>query len=308
MNMVIIGRGSIGLLLAHFCQNQHISVSNRQVLPLAQVDNFTFSNLLGKSEQHAYMIADAQCLANADVIICCVKSYNVKHAISNLLGSISEHTPIILAHNGMGVNEELQSLAIANPIMGLLTTMGAKRLAPHHVIHTGQGVNQLGLINASGETSLVKQKITAILETFSRSLPNFEYEPRVQKFAYFQWQKLAINCAINGISARDNIKNGELSHNVYKQEIQAIIAELVKVAEQVAIKLEVNALLKRVYMVIELTANNSSSMREDIVNQRKTEIEYINGYISKLGRIHAIATPANSKIYQQVIQLTRDFI
>lgn len=42
-----------------------------------------------------------------------------------------------------------------------------------------------------------------------------------------------------------------------------------------------------------MTAATSASMREDILHDRKTEIDYINNYIVKLCRKHNIATPFN---------------
>lgn len=326
MNIVIIGRGAIGLLLAHIFKNNDISFKVRQSPTHINADTFSFTNILGKSEQQQYQIADQQELSKADVIICCVKSYDVKVAIASLIGKISGNIPILLAHNGMGVSEELAALPIQNPIFGLLSTMGARRLSQNHVIHTGLGKNQIGLIRSatqihdtltydtllSGSPAMVGKHSARFtkapcytIKALGKCLSRFEYSP---KFTTLQWHKLAVNCAINGLTAIHNIANGALTNLTYRSTIEEIIAELVMVANRENITLKTSTLLNEVYEVVNLTAANSSSMREDINNRRRSEIDYINGYIIALGRKHSIATPANLSIYNQVKQLTDNFI
>lgn len=54
------------------------------------------------------------------------------------------------------------------------------------------------------------------------------------------------------------------------------------------------ALFQEVQRVARLTAANWSSMHSDLKNRRgSTEIDYINGYISALGRGYNIDTTAN---------------
>uniref|UniRef100_A0A7S0GM20 Ketopantoate reductase C-terminal domain-containing protein n=1 Tax=Proboscia inermis TaxID=420281 RepID=A0A7S0GM20_9STRA len=52
--------------------------------------------------------------------------------------------------------------------------------------------------------------------------------------------------------------------------------------------------------VIHQTKDNSCSMREDVKNGRKTEIEYLNGYIVECGRNFNVPTLVNSDIRDQI--------
>jgi 2-dehydropantoate 2-reductase len=44
-------------------------------------------------------------------------------------------------------------------------------------------------------------------------------------------------------------------------------------------------------------------MRCDVLANRQTEIDYINGFIDRLGKKHNIATPENTRLWRQVQNL-----
>ena len=51
---------------------------------------------------------------------------------------------------------------------------------------------------------------------------------------------------------------------------------------------------------MELTANNYSSMQQDITHNRETEISAICGYISQQGKLHGIPTPYNDELLAKI--------
>jgi 2-dehydropantoate 2-reductase len=60
------------------------------------------------------------------------------------------------------------------------------------------------------------------------------------------------------------------------------------------------ALQKQVYDVGALTARNSSSMRQDVVAGRKTEIEYINGFVGRAAEALELECPVNARVVGMV--------
>lgn len=48
-----------------------------------------------------------------------------------------------------------------------------------------------------------------------------------------------------------------------------------------------------------------SSMYQDITSNRKTEINFLNGLIVKLGKKKHIPTPTNKEIYDKIQKITR---
>ena len=67
-----------------------------------------------------------------------------------------------------------------------------------------------------------------------------------------------------------------------------------------SIPVEKSTLESTVYQVINATAENFSSMKQDIHYQRKSEIDFITGYLLKQAKIHNIKAPENQALYTQI--------
>jgi 2-dehydropantoate 2-reductase len=118
--------------------------------------------------------------------------------------------------------------------------------------------------------------------------------------AYKQWLKLAINCVINPITAWYDIDNGLVNEAKFTDKIEKLLVEIVAVAKTQGVVLDKDELESTVQKVALTTAKNCSSMRCDILAKRKTEIDYINGYIHQIGQKNALATPENTKMWQAI--------
>ena len=130
------------------------------------------------------------------------------------------------------------------------------------------------------------------------------------------WSKLAINCSINAITAISGRTLGEvLKKNFGKELFFSIYKETIDVATELGIKLEKikidpyilyssekTSFYKKciqVLLINQIAKNYSSiypSMLQDIKKGKKTEIEYLNGYISSLGKKLGISTPINDEM------------
>ena len=120
-----------------------------------------------------------------------------------------------------------------------------------------------------------------------------------------QWLKLAVNCVINPITALNNIFNGEVNSPEYSSLIKDILVEVVAVSKSQGINLDLTTLIQTVVDVAKATAKNQSSMLCDVQKQNKTEIDFINGYIHRLGEKMQIETPVNTRLWQEVKALTK---
>ncbi len=81
---------------------------------------------------------------------------------------------------------------------------------------------------------------------------------------------------INPLTAIWNCPNGELRH--HPQEIMQICEEVAAVIEREGHHTSAEDLRDYVMQVIDATAENISSMLQDIRALRHTEIDYINGF------------------------------
>jgi 2-dehydropantoate 2-reductase len=316
-NIVVVGQGAMGLLWYH-----HLSQVNNSNNALDNANEKMSISLLAsnqgslsENEQKAakykftaYQQQQAKTfpltyskavdIAAADIIILCLKSFNIASAIKKIARNIPPHCLIILAHNGMGTLEDVLSLLPCQQvILAMLTTHGCLRHAPLAITHTGLGQSDIGLL--SGElSSAVQQELSRRLND---ALPRVSFH---QDIVQKQWLKLAINCVINPITAVNNIENGDVNNPCFSKQINQLLTEIINVSKAESINLVLNNLEVIVREVAKATAKNSSSMRSDVLAGRSTEIDYINGYIHSVAKKHNIATPENTRLWQQVLNLS----
>jgi len=297
MNIVIIGQGAIGLLWYHQLSknpSNQLSIVCSPRSKLAPLET-TFTDIDKQISHNPLTIANKPAVRNAELILLCVKSYQLESALRPLLKQINVSTTIIFCHNGM--NDFSQSTPLPQPCYTLLTTHASKIVQPFHAQHTGLGHSDLGLIAGSIKASTQKE----LLSTLASALPSLTLSQNIKEK---QWLKLAINCVINPITAIDNVENGQLLNDKYNTLIDKLLSEVILVAAYENVKFEFNDLQEKVMQVVKNTAQNCSSMRSDILQQRKTEIDYINGYIVNLAESVGISVPENEKLVQQVKMLT----
>ncbi|GAL11326.1 2-dehydropantoate 2-reductase [Vibrio astriarenae] len=77
--------------------------------------------------------------------------------------------------------------------------------------------------------------------------------------------------------------------------------------EAEGIAIELNTLQSKVDDVVRLTANNLSSMQQDISHQRRSEIDYITGYLLARARAHQLELPYNQALYNDIQRLEKIF-
>ena len=99
---------------------------------------------------------------------------------------------------------------------------------------------------------------------------------------------------INPLTALFDVCNGEILRLPdYHHVANRIVEEGIQVASCCNIQLDFDECMRRVHWVAEQTAGNVSSMLSDVRKQCKTEIDFINGYIVKMGKQFELKTPVN---------------
>ncbi|NQZ21109.1 MAG: 2-dehydropantoate 2-reductase [Colwellia sp.] len=305
MHTVIVGQGAIGLLCYHRLSvanstNGHDSVS---LWPSksTKYSSYSFQELNAKAEKFPLNIAGKGELSNARLIIICVKSYQVKSALQSIHHLIADKAVIILTHNGLGTFEEVNYLLKPKQcLLTLLLTQGARKIADYHIEHTGMGNSDLGRI--IGQLPPTKQH--QLVDYLQEGLSQVYWHENIQQA---QWRKLTINCVINPLTALKDIPNGDINQHVYQEKVRLLISEVVQVAAKEEVTLSKNSLLKLINTVARNTENNTSSMRADIMAKRRTEIDYINGYVHRLGEKHQVATPNNTQLWLDIKALEDGF-
>lgn len=225
-------------------------------------------------------------MAKSELLLVTLKAWQVSDAVRTLASTLPVTSPILLIHNGMGTIEELQN--IQQPmLMGTITH--AARRDGNIIIHVANGTTHIGPAREQdGDYSYLADILQGVL-------PDVAWHNNIRAE---MWRKLAVNCVINPLTALWNCPNGELHHHT--DEINAICEEVAAVIEREGYHTSADDLRYYVEQVIDSTAENISSMLQDVRAMRHTEIDYITGYLLKRARVHGLAVPENSRLFEMV--------
>ncbi|MFV0478039.1 MAG: 2-dehydropantoate 2-reductase [Parahaliea sp.] len=223
------------------------------------------------------------------------KAVDVSRAILNIAHRLSPQTEVVLLSNGMGFADELKSrLPYLNPVFGT-TTDGAYRKDGWHIIHAGNGSTHLG---RAGQTVA-----PAWFEPWRKGLGNCQWTPTIDTLL---WRKLAINCVINPLTAIHRCHNGQLiDRPALAMQVHLLCQELSGIYQSLGQHEAARELEQQVLCVIRATANNRSSMLQDITAGRPTEIDYITGFVVAQAQAKNLAAPLNEALLTKVKALHR---
>ncbi|NQX88070.1 MAG: 2-dehydropantoate 2-reductase [Halioglobus sp.] len=287
----IIGAGAIGCLFA-----DALARYGCEVTLILRPDSAT-------GERTVIVENDATCSAHAlntvspkksgsiERLLVTTKAYDVQEAVASVAARVTQNGFVILLANGMGFAEQVKTAWPRLDLYCGITTEGAYRLGPQHIRHAGFGETRIG---QSGMLSA-----PAWFTHFQHAVDNCSWDGALQTAL---WTKLAVNCIINPITALHGCRNGDLASNPrLATEVAMLSDEVARVCLAAGFSAVAAGLAKTLHEVIAATAKNRSSMLEDVLAGRPTEIGYINGYLLQVAHQHGIDTPHNRALLDKVL-------
>lgn len=283
----VLGAGSIGSLFAAYLQRAAIAVT---LLPRQANDNGSRTIDHGPaSGQYSFELSLPFEANPIDKLLVTTKAYDVATALQAIKHRLHADCAIVLLVNGMGFQEELAALNLPGKLYFATTTEGAFRVDRNHLTHAGTGITKIG---CEGEEP------ADWYTDWKAAVPNCQWDTEIDSAL---WLKLAINCAINPLTALENCRNGKLSDSAkLRDRVVTLCTEIAVVAKAVGHHAIAAGLEQKVLDVIRGTSNNKSSMLQDLSSGRPTEIDYLTGYLVTLADELDIAVPANRQILAEI--------
>ncbi|SES95929.1 ketopantoate reductase family protein [Thorsellia anophelis] len=304
MEITVIGAGALGKIWLHyFALKDHFIHSWIKDKNASQI-SYTICDL-GKIQTEVTCKAnDLVELQKAEIVLLTLKAFSIVSALQESLPFIKKNTPIIVLHNGMGISEKISALFPdrQHQIYYGITTQAAY-IEGKTVIHAASGITHIGQLPVINNGKYSSHPLDSnLLKTLNKSLPHVKWTDNIKSQ---QWHKLAINALINPLTVKYQCKNGELLN--YRAEIEGLALELTLLFEKLTRVGELFSdervdLFENALDVIEKTSNNYSSMYQDYVGERPTEIDYITGYILRVAEQLNINMPLHNALYQCVNQ------
>jgi 2-dehydropantoate 2-reductase len=224
-----------------------------------------------------------------DLIILTVKSYDTESAMGVIKDIINLNTAVISLQNGLDNEVKIAKVIGEERTLGGVTSHGLTSMEPGHVHHAGVGETKVGELD--GDDSERIKKIALALSSVGIET---EISQDINKEI---WIKGIVNAGINPLTSLTGLKNGYLLKIPYlEQLLEDTCQECIEVAKGEGLDLADCDAIEKTKTVARLTAENRSSMLQDLDRGRKTEIDSINGRIVEIGGKHAIDTPINSTL------------
>ncbi len=290
MKIVIVGPGAMGILLAASLAKTGEEIwlldKNKERAEIISKQGLTVEGISAIKTQVIVTANPAQ-VGIADLIIICVKSYDTKEAIKLAGGLVSQNSQVLTLQNGIGNVEIISEVVGSDKVIGGVTNEGATWLGAGHVRHAGRGETVIGRLDG---------KIPASMRSIREILNKAGFETRISKdIKGILWSKLIINVGINALTGITRLNNGKLlEFEGTRKILRDAVTEATKIAKRKKIKLIYDDPLAKVEAVCEATSANVSSMLQDILRKRRTEIDFINGVIVRQAQELGIPAPVNS--------------
>ena len=296
MKIVIVGAGALGTLLAALLSKTKSDIwileKDKARANVLSRDGITVEGLSNFKAQ-VKATTDHEEIGAADLVIISVKSYNTKEASLCAKPLISDNTAVLTLQNGIGNIEVISEVAGAERVLGGVTNLGATLLGTGKVRYAGKGETTIGRMD--GQMPVVTRSVR---EIFNKAGLDTKISRDIKGVL---WSKLIINAGINALTALTRLPNGKLvEFEGTRKLMREASAEAVKVAKRKRIKLIYDDPLAKVEAVCEATSANISSMLQDILKKKRTEIDFINGVIVRHGQELGVPVPVNSMLVDLV--------
>jgi len=296
MKIVIVGAGAMGTLFTAFLartgEEVHLLDKHPERVKIIKRKGIKVSGAsrLEVPGSKLQVTSKSEKIGIADLIIIFVKAYATADVAEKIRPLVGKNTSILTLQNGLNNINALIKFFGKEEIFGGTTAQGATYLGAGEVFHAGKGETIIGAMSREQRTK--SEKISKI---FNRAGIETKVTDNLESAI---WSKLVLNSAINPLAALTRRKNGDLVKEKNLCNLLCVIAlETSKVAQAKGIKLLYSNPERKVIESCQKTAENINSMLQDILQNKRTEIDFLNGAIVKEAKKVKVDAPLNQILW-----------
>jgi 2-dehydropantoate 2-reductase len=262
---------------------------------------------------HALHLHEAQRIARPfDAVFVAVKSYDTEWATQLALAYLRRPDGVVVDFQN-GINDDrVAAIAGREHTLGCVITISAGLYEPGHAMRTDTGSLGFKIGELDGKDTARARDLCRIVDDVAptRVTTNLLGE---------RWSKLAVNCMVNPLAGLSGLGSAEVRTEPLPRRLAVHVgAEVITVGRAAGYEVEpiysiaaqrfVDAAAGRGLAEVEadMSADARSrsggrpSLLQDVMKGRRTEVEYLNGYVSQQGRKLGVKTPFNDAIVATV--------
>jgi len=243
-------------------------------------------------------VTDVRTIGEPDVVIIFTKSIHTEAAVKQALEIMGPKTPVATFQNGLGNIAVIERYVGAGRVIAGITNWPSELFEPGAIRVEGTGFIKLGFAagaEAADETVEVGSELCRLLNDM-----NCEMSDDIMKEV---WEKLAFNNAMNLITSLTKQRDGDMSGSPYGFELCTLVArEVCDVAAAEGVGADYDAVLRTIERVADPTGpiNHITSMLQDVLKMKQTEVDAICGAVIQKASIHGINTPHLKTLFNMI--------
>ena len=291
-SVLIAGAGAIGLLVAETIYNADpdcVSIlANGE-----RLERYRNNGLWVNGKRIDFRLA---CGEKADLIIVACKLHHLDQVIEDIRPSVGKDTIILSLLNGI-TSEEIIGRRLGGERLPLAMIIGVDAL--HHdgkTTYTKKGVIHFG--DREGNNGEREERIAAF---FARSGVAFNVDTNMKRAL---WYKFMVNIGINQTTAILRLPYGAFMNSGAPGEIpearllaEQAMREAIAVANAEGIDLGEGDIANWYKTLNAINPCGFTSMYQDVLAKRKTELEMFCLALMEIGKKHGIPLPVNETFY-----------
>ena len=234
---------------------------------------------------------DIASIGTVDVILFCVKLWDVEPAAEQLRAIIGPQTAVIPLQNGIDAAERLIRILGCEAVMGGMAFVTGTIVAPGVIRQTG-AYQRMTFGELDGQISERGQRVRDLCEA-----AGFEavLSPDIMVPV---WEKFILLVPLSGLNALTRLPLGKWRRDPDLLALyEAALRETVAVGLAEGIRLPPDSIDETLAMMRSMPAHHTTSMGNDLLRGNRLELPWFAGKVVELGRRHGIPTPVNGFVY-----------
>ena len=236
--------------------------------------------------------AELSAARGAEIVLFCVKTTDNATTARALEPLLAPGALVLSLQNGVDNVEQIRAAA-AIEALPTVVYVAASVPEPGRVKHVGRGDLVIGPRN---------EKTERIGALFARANVPCRISENIEGEL---WTKLIWNCALNAVSALGRAKYGQIAASAdARKVVETVVDEVLAVARAASIHPpgleDPNVAIAGAFKIATQMAEAFSSTAQDMIRGKRTEIDSLNGYVSRRGAELGVPTPVNHALFALV--------
>ncbi len=293
INTSIIGAGAVGTALGSVLYS---NIGNRfsYIATGRREERIRKNGLLVNSKRIYPEVTSDIHKRKTDLVILCVKNYDLESAISDLKKVVDSNTIILPLLNGVTAVDRVTEAFPENQVLyGIIMRTDANR-TEENVTYSTLGEIQYGMKKGEENNEL----LNSIKDFFDEAGINAK---AYDDIIYMQWRKWLVNVGSNQVSVLTGAKFkyfGQFEEIVFL--MRDAMQEIVEISKKLNIGLTEKDREEIEKILINYPPEKRTSMLQDLEAKRRTEIDYFAGTVVELGKKVGVPTPVNQTLYYAI--------